>query len=102
MTIGSKDSLRRNKMLSTIVYSGPQIEQIRSNQYVKGRQVSWVALSVSQAVLYVARLIKGGGVRLNNVQIQDEYFVVGEQDLIDGCLVLLATGKKNKLLLRLA
>ena len=44
--------------------------------------------------------MQGGGLRVNNVKIDDEGYVMTEADLIDGRLVLLSTGKKNKLLLR--
>lgn len=38
--------------------------------------------------------------RVNNGKISDENYVMTEGDLIDGRLVLLSAGKKNKLLLR--
>ena len=46
------------------------------------------------------RLIKGGGVYLNNTKVTDEAAAVAAQDLIEGRLLLLATGKKNKMLVR--
>lgn len=49
----------------------------------------------------VKRLIAGGGVRVNNVKIEDEHHVLTGNDLIGGRLVLLAAGKKNKVLLRI-
>lgn len=48
----------------------------------------------------VRRLIKGGGVRVNNNKVDDEMYTLVEGDLIDGRLMLLAAGKKNKVLLR--
>jgi tyrosyl-tRNA synthetase len=44
------------------------------------------------------RLIKGGGLYLNNQKITDVNYVLREIDLIDGRLILLAAGKKNKML----
>lgn len=44
--------------------------------------------------------MQGGGFRVNNEKVEDEAAVITEDDLIDGRLLLLATGKKNKLLLR--
>lgn len=38
--------------------------------------------------------------RVNNRREPDEHATLGEGDLIEGRLVLLAAGKKNKLLLR--
>ena len=46
------------------------------------------------------RLIKGGGVRVNNIKISDELHVLSEDDLIGGRMMLLAAGKKNKTLVR--
>jgi tyrosyl-tRNA synthetase len=46
------------------------------------------------------RLIKGGGVYLNNQRVGEELVVVGAADLIDGRMLLVAAGKKNKMLIR--
>lgn len=46
--------------------------------------------------------LQGGGIRVNNVRVSEEQHVLSEEDLIDGRLMLLAAGKKNKLLLRVA
>lgn len=40
--------------------------------------------------------------RLNNERVSDELAVLAEGDLIDGRLVLIAAGKKNKMLVRVA
>jgi len=47
------------------------------------------------------RLIKGGGVYLNNEKVGDEAARVGSADAVGGRLLLLAAGKKNKCLIRL-
>lgn len=46
------------------------------------------------------RLIRNGGVYVNNSKIADENHVIAPEQLIDGRLLLLALGKKNKLLIR--
>lgn len=46
------------------------------------------------------RLIKNGGVYLNNEKIVDENYPIELSHLIDGRLLLLAVGKKNKVLVR--
>jgi len=46
--------------------------------------------------------MQGGGVRVNNEKVEDELAVLSEEDLIDGRLVLIAAGKKNKMLVRVA
>lgn len=45
---------------------------------------------------------QGGGVRVNNARVEDELHLLTEGDLIDGRLVLIAAGKKNKMLVRVA
>lgn len=49
----------------------------------------------------VRRMIKGGGVRINNEKVEDELYPVSEQDIIDGRFLLIAAGKKNKMLLKI-
>ena len=58
-------------------------------------------LNPSRLVAYVqaGNLVQGGGVRVNNKKISDVEYRLAKEDLIDGRLVLLAAGKKNKLLL---
>ena len=46
------------------------------------------------------RMIKGGGIRLNNVKVIDDGASISDSDLLDGRLLLLAAGKKNKMLVR--
>jgi tyrosyl-tRNA synthetase len=48
------------------------------------------------------RLIRNGGVYVNNIKIQDETFIIQPLQLIGGKLLLLALGKKNKLLIRVS
>jgi tyrosyl-tRNA synthetase len=45
-------------------------------------------------------MITGGGVYKNNKKVGDIAEVVTEDDLIDGRLLLLAAGKKNKMVIR--
>ncbi len=47
------------------------------------------------------RLIQNGGAYLNNYQIKDVEHVISSADLIEGKLLLLASGKKNKRLVRI-
>lgn len=47
------------------------------------------------------RLIRNGGTYINNQKISDENYAVVADDLVDGRLLLLATGKKNKVLIRI-
>ena len=43
----------------------------------------------------------GGGVQVNNARITSEDHELQQNDLIEGRLLLLAAGKKNKLLVRI-
>lgn len=47
------------------------------------------------------RLIRNGGVYVNNEKIEDENCVIDDSLIIDQRLILLAAGKKNKMLVRL-
>jgi tyrosyl-tRNA synthetase len=47
------------------------------------------------------RLIRNGGVYINNEQVLDENHIIANEKLIDGRLLLLAVGKKNKVLIRI-
>lgn len=47
------------------------------------------------------RLVRNGGVYVNNEKIQDENANILQNDLIDGRLLLIAAGKKNKILIRI-
>ncbi len=46
--------------------------------------------------------MQGGGVQVNNVRITSEDHELSLEDLIEGRLLLLAAGKKNKLLVRVS
>lgn len=59
-----------------------------------------VAVGMQGSKAAVRRMIKGGGVRVNNEKIEDELHELDEGDLMDGRLLLLAAGKKNKMLVR--
>ena len=39
--------------------------------------------------------------RLNNVKVESEDAVVGEADVIEGRVMMLAAGKKNKMLIKI-
>lgn len=46
------------------------------------------------------RLLRNGGIYMNNIKIVDEASCAIEKDLIEGRLLLLSAGKKNKILIR--
>lgn len=47
------------------------------------------------------RLIKQGGLYLNNVKVEDEGKIVEDEDIVDSKMLLLSAGKKNKIVVRL-
>lgn len=49
----------------------------------------------------VRRLIKQGGLYLNNEKVTDDIRILDEADLVDDRMILLSAGKKNKLVVRL-
>ncbi len=48
------------------------------------------------------RLLRNGGVYINNEKIEDENCVINHKLLIDNNLMLIAVGKKNKMLVRIS
>uniref|UniRef100_A0A7S1SJM6 RNA-binding S4 domain-containing protein n=1 Tax=Tetraselmis chuii TaxID=63592 RepID=A0A7S1SJM6_9CHLO len=61
-----------------------------------------VASGLQSSKSEARRTIKGGGCRVNNRKVDSEAQVVAAEDLLEGRLMLLASGKKNKLLVRVA
>ncbi|KAG8088734.1 hypothetical protein GUJ93_ZPchr0010g10094 [Zizania palustris] len=65
-----------------------------------------VDLAVSTSLLAsksaVKRLIKQGGLYLNNIRIDSEDKLVEESDIVDGKVLLLSAGKKNKMVVRIS
>lgn len=61
-----------------------------------------VASGLQSSKSEARRTIKGGGCRVNNRKVDSEAQVVTAEDLLEGRLMLLASGKKNKLLVRVA
>ncbi|CAL5218529.1 g217 [Coccomyxa viridis] len=87
--------------LEAVAESAPSVELHR--EQVVGQPLTdvMVAIKLQDSKAAARRLIKGGGVRLNNVKVESEQHVLSEEDLIEGRLVLIAAGKKNKMLVRI-
>ena len=47
------------------------------------------------------RLVQQGGMYLNNEKVLDVAMVIGPDDILGGKMLLLAAGKKNKMLVRI-
>jgi tyrosyl-tRNA synthetase len=48
------------------------------------------------------KMIRNGGVYLNNLRVEDENYVLTQSTLIDGHVMLIALGKKNKMIIRVS
>jgi tyrosyl-tRNA synthetase len=67
---------------------------------------SLVDLSVSSGLFdsksAARRLLKQGGLYLNNSRVDSENKKIEAADIVDGRVLLLSAGKKNKVLVRIA
>lgn len=59
-----------------------------------------VAAGLMKSKSEARRMIKQGGVAINNQKTSDEAATLDASVVLDGKLVLLAAGKKNKMLVR--
>ncbi|MBA3237816.1 MAG: tyrosine--tRNA ligase [Parachlamydiaceae bacterium] len=60
-----------------------------------------VTVGLQNSKTEAKKLIRNGGASMNNDKIEAETSTVSENDLIEGRFLLLAVGKKNKLLVRI-
>ncbi|KAL4448413.1 hypothetical protein ABPG75_005632 [Micractinium tetrahymenae] len=89
-------------LLEAIAGDAPSAALPRDQLVGAGLADVMVAVGMQPSKAAVRRMIKGGGVCVNNEKVDDELAVLQESDLIDGRLVLIAAGKKNKMLVRVA
>jgi len=86
--------------LEAIAGDAPSADLPRSEVVGAALADVMVAARMLPSKAEVKRMIKGGGVYLNNGKVGDVAATVAEGDLIDGRLLLIAAGKKNKMLIR--
>ena len=76
-----------------------------SMPYNQVLNTSLVDLSVSTGLMETKsaarRLLKRGGLYLNNSRVDSEAKKVEPQDIVDGKILLLSAGKKNKMVVRI-
>ncbi|CAK9227040.1 unnamed protein product [Sphagnum troendelagicum] len=60
-----------------------------------------VSTGLLQSKTAVRRMIKQGGLYLNNEKVEDEGKTMVAHDIVDGKLLLLSAGKKNKIVVRM-
>ncbi|XP_076957284.1 tyrosine--tRNA ligase, chloroplastic/mitochondrial [Bidens hawaiensis] len=74
--------------------------------YDRVLDVSVVDLSVETGLIEsksaARRLVKQGGLYLNNGRVDSEGKKIGVEDIVDGKVLLLSAGKKNKMVVRIA
>ncbi|XP_010276894.1 PREDICTED: tyrosine--tRNA ligase, chloroplastic/mitochondrial [Nelumbo nucifera] len=74
--------------------------------YKQVLNASLVDLSVSTGLLEsksaARRLLKQGGLYLNNIRVESEIRSIEVGDIIDGKVLLLSAGKKNKMIVRIS
>lgn len=88
-------------MLETLAKDMPS-HMLQAGEVVDAKLVDlMVKVGLQSSKGEARRLIRNGGVYLNNKQVADENIAVQKEDLIEGKLMLLAVGKKNKVLIRL-
>ncbi|KAF5196881.1 Tyrosine--trna ligase [Thalictrum thalictroides] len=74
--------------------------------YAEVLNASLIDLSVSTGLLdsksAVRRLLKQGGLYLNNIKVANEGKTIEIEDIIDGKVLLLSAGKKNKMVVKIS
>jgi tyrosyl-tRNA synthetase len=96
---GSKAALN-TEMLEQISGDMPT-HRLKASEIVKQKLVDFiVTIGLQSSKGDARRLIRNGGVYLNNVKVTDENLIIEEKDLIEERMLLLALGKKNKVLIR--
>ena len=91
------------EVLEALVASGSAPKAQLSSTDVLGSPVVdlLVRVGLQPSKGAVKRMIKGGGIKVNNAPVKDEAGVVGEDEIIAGRFVLLAAGKKNKIIVEI-
>lgn len=97
---GAKTALD-SQMLETLAGDMPNYT-LKANDIINVKLIDLIVnIGLQDSKGDVRRLMRNGGIYVNNEQIQDENCVLASNHLIEGRLLLLAVGKKNKVLIRL-
>ncbi|KAG1666511.1 hypothetical protein FOA52_014408 [Chlamydomonas sp. UWO 241] len=97
---GASTALDAASLEAVVAEGAPSAALSRAEVVGKPLVDVMVAVGLQPSKAAGRKMIKGGGVRLNNVKVEEELAVVGEADLIDGRMLLIAAGKKNKMVVR--
>lgn len=72
------------------------------SEVVGSKVIDLIALSgLAPSKGEAKRLVRGGGVTLNNQKVGDENFEIGEKELIKGEFLVIGIGKKRKMLIHI-
>lgn len=89
------------EVLESIANDMPS-ETFKAEEIVNNKLIDVVVLTgLQESKGQARRLIRNGGCYLNNKKMTEENHVFTADDFVDGRLILLAVGKKNKKLIRL-
>lgn len=78
----------------------PLFEFARSDVIGKPLVDVAVAVGVAKSKAECRRLIKGGGVYLNQERVTSDALILDETNLVDGSIVLLRSGRRNNFIVR--
>ena len=96
---GSETSLDA-AMLENLSQDMPSVE-LKEGEVLHCKLIDLLAkVGLQPSKSEARRMIKNGGVYLNNTQVSDQELQIQPGDLIENKVLLLAVGKKNKLILR--
>jgi tyrosyl-tRNA synthetase len=96
---GSDTSLD-TEMLESIAADMPSLE-LKRDEVVGSKLIDLlVRTGLQESKGEARRLVKNGGVYVNNLKITDENVIITSEQLIENRMLLLAAGKKNKMLVR--
>lgn len=95
-----KRAVLNSEVLSEVAADMPHIslplEEILGKTYAELAVKTGLLTSKGEAV----RLMKNGGAYLNDEKLEDPQFVVRKADLIEGTFLLIGSGKKKKMLIK--
>jgi len=97
---GSQSQLNAS-MLEALASDMPSCE-MPQNRVLKAKLIDlMVEIGLQTSKGEARRLMRNGGIYVNNQKIDDENCVISDNLLIDNHLLLIAAGKKNKMLVRI-
>jgi len=97
---GSKTELNA-ALLESLSPDMPSVELKRDEILAKKIVDVLVEIGLQPSRGEAKKLIRNGGVSINNMKVNDEQQLIEEKDLIEQRLLLLTAGKKNKMLVRI-